>query len=117
MGDTCLKIKNKDKFNEFVEKRKYENTVSECNNLRTFIKSVVGENITILKKKEYDHVRIEYGEIINTYQISNSDDAIDDVLNVYKYQKFPDRKRGEFLNSLITDNDRNLVVSSNSYRN
>ena len=41
-----------------------------------------GENITFLSKIEYNNVPIEYGEIINAYDISIGDDAIDDVWNV-----------------------------------
>ena len=36
---------------EIVDKRKYEKTVSECKKLRTFIKTVVGRNITVLLGK------------------------------------------------------------------
>ena len=79
--------------------------------MRTFIKSVVGINITVLSKIEYDHVRIEYGDIINAYKISNGDDAIDDVWNVYNHQKFPDKKRVNFQNSFITVDDRKHMTS------
>ena len=55
----------------------------------------------MILKQEYDDVRIEYGEIINTSEISNGDDAIDDVWNVYNHKKFTDRKHGTFINSLL----------------
>ena len=42
-------------------RKKYEKVVSECNKLVSLIKNVVDRNITILKKQEYDDVRIEYG--------------------------------------------------------
>ena len=54
--------KNKKKFQETVcWEKKYEKFVSECNKLVSLIKNVVDRNITILKKQEYDDVRIEYG--------------------------------------------------------
>ena len=37
---------------------------------------------------EYDHVWTEYGEIIDASQISNGDDAIDDIWNEYNRNKF-----------------------------
>ena len=52
---------------------------------------MVGRNITILSKIEYNHVRIEYGEIINASEISNCDDAIDEVWNEYNHQKAPNK--------------------------
>ena len=56
--------------------------------MRTLIKIVVGSNITVLYLKKYDHVRNEYGEIINASEISNGDDAIADVWNEYNFNKF-----------------------------
>ena len=57
---------------------------------------MVGRNITVLSKIEFDHVRIEYGEIINAYEISNGYDAIDDAWNVYDHQKVPDKNAVNF---------------------
>ena len=37
--------------------------------------------------------------------IPNSDDAIDDVWNVYNIQKVSDRKHGRFLNRFISEYD------------
>ena len=64
---------------------------------------MVGRNITVISKQSYDHVRIEYGEIVNASVIPNSDGSIDDFWNVYKSQKVPDKnvanlQREEFLN-------------------
>ena len=42
---------------------------------------MVGSNITILSEQEYDHVRAEYGKIINAYEISNGDGTIAGVCN------------------------------------
>ena len=65
-------------------------------------------------------LKVWLGETLQSFQknkISYGDDVIDDVYNIYNHQKVPDEKRGEFLNSLIADNDRNLTISSNSSRN
>ena len=64
-----------------------------------------------------NNVRIEYGEIINASEISNGDDAMDDVWNEYNHQKVPDKEHSKFLNSLITDDDRKLMISRKSSRN
>ena len=61
---------------DIVDKQKYEQAVSEYNIFCTFIKTLVGRNITVLEEKEYNHVRTEYGEIINASDISNGDGAI-----------------------------------------
>ena len=42
-------------------------------------------------KTEYDHVRSEYGEIINASKISNCDDAITDFWNKYNPQQVPEK--------------------------
>ena len=44
---------------------------------------MVERDINILYKQEDDDIRIEYGEIINDSIITNGDDAIYDVWNVY----------------------------------
>ena len=71
----------KDEIVEIVDKRKYEQDVSEYNKLQTFFKTVVVRNIKVLSKQEYDHVQSEYVKIINASEISNGDDAIADVWN------------------------------------
>ena len=55
-------------------------TVIDCNKWYSLNKRVVGRNITALSKTELDNVRFEYGEIVNSSEISN-DDEIDDVWN------------------------------------
>ena len=102
----------KNSWKIIVDKRKYEQSVSECNKLRTFIKIVVGRNITVLLKTEYDHVWTEYGEIINASEISNGDDSIDDVWNKYNQHQVPDIKCGKYQNSLLTDDDIKLSIPS-----
>ena len=58
----------------------YFKTVSQCNKWSSLIKRIVGRNITVLSKSELDHVRFEYGKIVNSSDISNGDE-IDDVWN------------------------------------
>ena len=58
---------------------RYKNVI-ECKKWCSLIRRVVGRNITELSKTELDHVRFEYGEIINSSDIWNGDE-IDDVLN------------------------------------
>ena len=53
-------------------------------------------NITVLSEKEYDHIRTEYREIINASEISNGDDTIDDVWNLYNHQKLSDKNAVNF---------------------
>ena len=60
---------------------KYEKTVIECKKWRSLIEKVVGSNISILSKKELDVVQLEYGEILNSSEISNGIDEIYDVWN------------------------------------
>ena len=67
---------------------------------------MVKQNITVLLKQECDDFCIEYGWILIDSVITNSDDAIDDVWNVFNIQKGPDRKRGKLLNNFIYENDR-----------
>ena len=94
---------------EIVNKRKCEQAVSKCKKLQTFIKAVVERNITVLSKQEYYHVQAECGEIVNASYISNGDDAIADVWVEHNPELFPDTKRGKYQNSLLTDDDINLV--------
>ena len=103
---------NMDKNVEKIEKREYEQAVSECKKLFTFIQRMVGRNITVFKKI-YDHVRTEYGEIINASKISNGDDAIADVLNKYNPQQVLDTKHGKYQNILPTDDDIKMSMSRN----
>ena len=76
-----------------------------------------GRNNTILSKKNYDHVRTEYGEIIYDFEISNSDDAIPDIWNEYNYEQVPNTKSGKYQHSLLTDDNRRLSMSKNISRN
>ena len=71
---------------------------------------MVERNITVLSKQEYDYVRIKYEEIINASVITNSDDAIDYVWNLYYIQKVPDIKRGKFLNRMISEDDIKYII-------
>ena len=41
----------KDEIVEIVDKRKYEQAVSKCKKLKTFIKTVVGSNIEVLSEQ------------------------------------------------------------------
>ena len=62
---------------------------------------MVERNITILSNQKYGDVCIEHREIIHASVISNGDDAINDVWNVYNIQKVTNRKLGISLNRLI----------------
>ena len=79
---------------EQIEKNKadgeYEKTVLECNTWSSFIKSLVGRNITVPSKSELDNVQFEYGEIVNYSEISNGDE-IDDVWNKSDYGTGPQK--------------------------
>ena len=46
-----------------VNKRKYEQAVSECKKFKTFIKTLVYSNIKDLSEQEYDCVRAEYRKL------------------------------------------------------
>ena len=108
---------NKDQIVEIVDKQKSERAVSECNNLRTFIKTVIGRNIIFLSEQEYDRVHAEYRKIIGASEISNSDDAIADVWNGYNPEQVPDTKCGKYQNIFLTDNDINLSILNNISEN
>ena len=71
---------------------------------------MVGRNIAVLSKIEYYPLQIEYREIINAFGTSNGDDAVDCVWNEYNYQKFSRKKLGKYQTSLITDDDRKLII-------
>ena len=66
------------------------NTVIECIKWRSFIKQVDYRNITVLSKTYLDVVWFEYGEIVNSYEISNGIDEIYDVWNQSDNEKVPD---------------------------
>ena len=106
-----------DEIVEIVGKRKYEQAVSECNKLQTFIEKVDGRKIKVISEKEYDCVRAEYGRNINDSVFSNGDDEIADVWNEHKPKQVPDTKRGKYQNSLLTDDDNNLSMSNNISNN
>ena len=54
------------------------------------IKIVAGWNIIVLPKTELDVVRFEYGEIVDSYEISNGIDKTDDVWNQSDDETGPD---------------------------
>ena len=54
---------------EYMDKHKYKQAVSECKKWHSFIKNIVGRKFTLLSKKELDTVRSEYGEIVNASEI------------------------------------------------
>ena len=64
-----------------------------------------------------DHVRTEYGEIVNYSEIPNGKDEIDDVWNKSNNEKVSDKKHGKYHNFLLTDNDRSLIISRKISRN
>ena len=69
------------KIVDIVDKQNYEEYVSKSKKLQTFIKTVVGRNITVISEQEYDYVPTEYKKNINASEISNGDDAIADIWN------------------------------------
>ena len=62
-----------------MEKWKYEQAVSEVKKRRSLIKIAVVKNITVFSKKQLKNIQSEYGEIVNTSEISNGIDEIYDV--------------------------------------
>ena len=72
--------------------------------------------MNIISKQEDDDIRIEYGKIINDSIISNGDYAINYVWGIYNIQKVPNKKRGEFLNRLISKDDRKQMIYRKSSR-
>ena len=72
--------------------------------------------ITVHSKQEYDDVRIEYIKNINASEITNSDDKIDDVWNVYNIQKYPNIKHRKFLNRFIYEDDRKEIICRKASR-
>ena len=67
---------------------------------------MVERNVPIFSKQENDDFRIEYIEIMNGYIVSNNDDPIDDVWDVFNIQKVLKRKPGKFLDRLLSEDDR-----------
>ena len=51
----------------------------------------MGETLSSFKKKEFDNVQTEYGEIVNASEISNGKYEIDDVWNKSDNEKVPDK--------------------------
>ena len=102
---------------EIIDKQKYKQSVSECNKLRTFIKTLVVRNIIVLSEKYYGNIRTEYGEIIIASEISNGDDAISDFWNENNNDKVLNTRCGKCKNSLLTDYARNLSMSKYISRN
>ena len=70
---------------------KYEKTVIKCKKWRSLMKEVVDRNIVVLSKKELDISLLEYGEIVNSSEISNGIDEIDNVWNQSDNEKVPDK--------------------------
>ena len=71
---------------------RYLKTVIECKKWRSFIKTVIGKNITVLSKIELNVVLFEYGGIVYYYEISNGIYDIDDVWNPSDDYTGPDKK-------------------------
>ena len=71
--------------------------------------------LMLLKKKELYHVWYEYGEIVNASEISKVIYEIYDVWNESDNETVPEKKRGKYHSSLLTDDDRSLSVSSKFY--
>ena len=73
------------------------------------MKRLVGRNITFLSKTDLDNVWFEYVEIVNSSGISNCDE-IDDALKQLDDGTGPKKGR-KYNKSLITDDERRLMVS------
>ena len=99
-----------------MQEQKYEQAVIECKKWRNLIKTGVGRRIIVLSKKQLDHVRTAYGEIINAPEISNGKDEIDHVWNESDNENFPDKKSGKYHNIFLTDYDRRLIITRNISR-
>ena len=54
------------------------------------IKKIVDRNTTVPSKIELYFVQLEYGEIVNSSQVSNGIDEIDDVWNQPDNETVPD---------------------------
>ena len=79
---------------------KYKTNVIECDKWSSFIKLLVGRNITVLSKTELDHVRFEYGDNVIFSEISNGDE-IYDVWNQLDDETGP-KKNAENLPELVS---------------
>ena len=77
------------------------------------IKRVVGRNITVLSKTELDNVRLKYGKIVNSSETLNGDE-IDDVWNQSDDETGPKTKRRKSNRSVLTDDERKMVLSRKS---
>ena len=91
----------KDEIVEIVYKWKYKKSVSECNILQTFIKTMVGRNIKVFPEQEYDNVQAEYGKNINASEISNVHDELANVWNEHNPEHFPDTISGKYQNVFL----------------
>ena len=76
---------------------------------------MIERNITVLSKKQYDDVHIEYGEIINTSVIPKVDGAIYAVWDVYNSHKVTNRKCSKFTERFISEHDRKYIISIKAY--
>ena len=79
-----------------------------------WLKKVVDRNIAVISKIELDVIRFKYGEIVNSSDISNGINEIDDVWNQSDNETVLDKKRIKSNRSLPTNDDKMLVVSRNS---
>ena len=78
------------------------------------IKINVCSNITFFSKTELDNVPFEYGEIINSSEISNGIYDIDDVWNQSDDETGTGKKRRNSTRTFLGDDDKILVVSRKS---
>ena len=77
------------------------------------VKIIVDRNIEVLSKTKLDNVRLEYGEIVNSSEISNRYE-IDNVWNQSDDGISPKTKRRKSNKNLLADDDRSIMVSSKS---
>ena len=69
---------------------KYEKTVIECKYGAAWFKKLLIGILLSFQKKYFIFVRFEYGEIVNSSEISNGIDEIDDVWNQSDNETVPD---------------------------
>ena len=79
-----------------------------------WLKNVVDRNIINLSKTELDVVQFEYGEIVNSSEISNGIDEIDGLWNQSVMKQFQIKKCTKSNRSFLTYYDRRLMVSRKS---
>ena len=72
------------------------------------IKILVGRDIELFSKTELDNFWFEYGEIVNSSEISNCDE-IDDVWNQSDYGT--EKKRRKYNITLLTNDERRMMAS------